>query len=358
MRTHAPLARIHPSHPAPADALAHTRLPLAGFCPATPGGYVEFSIKLPGNAVDSGLWAAAWMNGNLGRAGHLRSTEGMVRRWRRRLCQNTRAWRIARGHACAALLPKATRCCAARLPDACSGHTATTRARAAGACPGRSSPARRSAPARTPKVRACMHGSVRAHSSGSSNRHTAAQRAYAHRCCCRRRCWLVNPPPSPHNTCPQAVAPLRLTCWSMASSTASPRLCQRCSSHRSRRPSPAGCCQSRRAARACAGCTRRARPCRVRRRAWARPMGTSTALAFPVRVRRRAWFAKGCAHACGVAACCMRWGVLRTAGAPCDSAAAFEPRTALARSFVLTPLPRHPKDRHLHRQQRPGAPAL
>jgi beta-glucanase (GH16 family) len=42
------------------------------------GGYAEFAIKLPGNAVDSGFWAAAWLQGNLGRAGYLRSTSG---RW-------------------------------------------------------------------------------------------------------------------------------------------------------------------------------------------------------------------------------------------------------------------------------------
>ncbi|KAF8062056.1 KRE6 [Scenedesmus sp. PABB004] len=42
------------------------------------GGYVEFGIQLPGNAVDSGLWAAAWLQGNLGRPGYLRSTAG---RW-------------------------------------------------------------------------------------------------------------------------------------------------------------------------------------------------------------------------------------------------------------------------------------
>eukprot|EP00878_Enallax_costatus_P016697 GHUV01017520.1.p1 GENE.GHUV01017520.1~~GHUV01017520.1.p1 ORF type:complete len:582 (+),score=86.31 GHUV01017520.1:114-1748(+) len=42
------------------------------------GGLVEFSIKLPGSADVSGLWGAAWLEGNLGRAGYLRSTAG---RW-------------------------------------------------------------------------------------------------------------------------------------------------------------------------------------------------------------------------------------------------------------------------------------
>lgn len=44
----------------------------------TVGGLAEIAVKLPGNAQDSGFWAAAWLEGNLGRAGHLRSTAG---RW-------------------------------------------------------------------------------------------------------------------------------------------------------------------------------------------------------------------------------------------------------------------------------------
>lgn len=52
-------------------------------CPLQPpysppaGGYVEFSVKLPGNSSESGFWAATWLMGNLGRAGHYPSLEGM-----------------------------------------------------------------------------------------------------------------------------------------------------------------------------------------------------------------------------------------------------------------------------------------
>jgi beta-glucanase (GH16 family) len=46
--------------------------------PFTPaGGYIEFSVKLPGNAQDSGFWAATWIMGNLGRAGYYPSLEGI-----------------------------------------------------------------------------------------------------------------------------------------------------------------------------------------------------------------------------------------------------------------------------------------
>lgn len=41
------------------------------------GGYVEFSVKLPGTAQQSGFWAATWLMGNLGRAGYYPSLEGM-----------------------------------------------------------------------------------------------------------------------------------------------------------------------------------------------------------------------------------------------------------------------------------------
>ncbi|KAK9814665.1 hypothetical protein WJX72_009478 [[Myrmecia] bisecta] len=41
------------------------------------GGYVEASIKLPGNASSSGFWPAFWMMGNLGRAGLLNTTGGL-----------------------------------------------------------------------------------------------------------------------------------------------------------------------------------------------------------------------------------------------------------------------------------------
>eukprot|EP00775_Hariotina_reticulata_P006745 gene6745-6965_t len=40
------------------------------------GGYVEFAVKLPGNPRDSGLWAATWLEGNLGRAGYYKSLTG------------------------------------------------------------------------------------------------------------------------------------------------------------------------------------------------------------------------------------------------------------------------------------------
>lgn len=40
------------------------------------GGYIEFSVKLPGSPSTSGYWPAVWMMGNLGRPGYLGSTEG------------------------------------------------------------------------------------------------------------------------------------------------------------------------------------------------------------------------------------------------------------------------------------------
>lgn len=41
------------------------------------GGFVEFSVKLPGSKNQSGFWAATWLMGNLGRAGYYPSLEGM-----------------------------------------------------------------------------------------------------------------------------------------------------------------------------------------------------------------------------------------------------------------------------------------
>lgn len=41
------------------------------------GGFVEFSVRLPGNRDQSGFWAATWLMGNLGRAGYYPSLEGM-----------------------------------------------------------------------------------------------------------------------------------------------------------------------------------------------------------------------------------------------------------------------------------------
>jgi beta-glucanase (GH16 family) len=41
------------------------------------GGILEMSISLPGDGESSGLWPAAWLLGNLGRAGFSEST--MVR---------------------------------------------------------------------------------------------------------------------------------------------------------------------------------------------------------------------------------------------------------------------------------------
>lgn len=40
------------------------------------GGYVEIRARLPGDTMVSGLWAAMWMMGNLGRPGYLDSTVG------------------------------------------------------------------------------------------------------------------------------------------------------------------------------------------------------------------------------------------------------------------------------------------
>jgi hypothetical protein len=45
--------------------------------PGLAGGFVEFSVKLPGNKDQSGFWAATWLMGNLGRAGYYPSLEGM-----------------------------------------------------------------------------------------------------------------------------------------------------------------------------------------------------------------------------------------------------------------------------------------
>ncbi|KAK0555415.1 beta-glucan synthesis-associated protein [Tilletia horrida] len=41
------------------------------------GGYIEFSVLLPGGPTTKGFWPAAWMMGNLGRPGYLGSTDGM-----------------------------------------------------------------------------------------------------------------------------------------------------------------------------------------------------------------------------------------------------------------------------------------
>ena len=43
------------------------------------GGYIESSIRLPGIHNVVGLWPALWTMGNLGRAGHGASLEGVVR---------------------------------------------------------------------------------------------------------------------------------------------------------------------------------------------------------------------------------------------------------------------------------------
>ncbi|PWN49945.1 beta-glucan synthesis-associated, partial [Violaceomyces palustris] len=40
------------------------------------GGYIEFAIKQPGAPTHQGYWPAAWLMGNLGRAGYLGSTQG------------------------------------------------------------------------------------------------------------------------------------------------------------------------------------------------------------------------------------------------------------------------------------------
>lgn len=40
------------------------------------GGYIEFSVKLPGGPSTSGFWPAVWLMGNLGRPGYLATTEG------------------------------------------------------------------------------------------------------------------------------------------------------------------------------------------------------------------------------------------------------------------------------------------
>lgn len=41
------------------------------------GGYLEMSVKLPGNDKVPGLWPAFWAMGNLGRAGFMPSTNGL-----------------------------------------------------------------------------------------------------------------------------------------------------------------------------------------------------------------------------------------------------------------------------------------
>lgn len=41
------------------------------------GGYVEWSIMQPGTPETTGYWPAAWLMGNLGRAGYLATTDGM-----------------------------------------------------------------------------------------------------------------------------------------------------------------------------------------------------------------------------------------------------------------------------------------
>ncbi|CBQ70856.1 related to KRE6-glucan synthase subunit [Sporisorium reilianum SRZ2] len=40
------------------------------------GGYIEFSVKLPGSPSSTGYWPAVWLMGNLGRPGYLATTEG------------------------------------------------------------------------------------------------------------------------------------------------------------------------------------------------------------------------------------------------------------------------------------------
>ncbi|KDN47569.1 glycoside hydrolase family 16 protein [Tilletiaria anomala UBC 951] len=41
------------------------------------GGYIEFSIQLPGTPQQQGFWPGAWIMGNLARPGYLGSTDGM-----------------------------------------------------------------------------------------------------------------------------------------------------------------------------------------------------------------------------------------------------------------------------------------
>ena len=41
------------------------------------GGYIEFSVRLPGGPSTSGYWPAVWLMGNLGRPGYQGSTQGM-----------------------------------------------------------------------------------------------------------------------------------------------------------------------------------------------------------------------------------------------------------------------------------------
>lgn len=41
------------------------------------GGYIEFSVKLPGTPSEVGWWPGLWLQGNLGRPGYLGTTDGM-----------------------------------------------------------------------------------------------------------------------------------------------------------------------------------------------------------------------------------------------------------------------------------------
>lgn len=41
------------------------------------GGYIEFSVIQPGSHTRQGYWPGAWIMGNLGRPGHLATTDGM-----------------------------------------------------------------------------------------------------------------------------------------------------------------------------------------------------------------------------------------------------------------------------------------
>lgn len=59
------------------DARMHSFLHAYACASASAGGYVDFSIKLPGSADVPGFWAAAWLMGNLGRAGYYKSLEGV-----------------------------------------------------------------------------------------------------------------------------------------------------------------------------------------------------------------------------------------------------------------------------------------
>lgn len=41
------------------------------------GGYIETRVQLPGDPDIAGFWPAFWLMGNMGRAGYLKSTQGM-----------------------------------------------------------------------------------------------------------------------------------------------------------------------------------------------------------------------------------------------------------------------------------------